>query len=78
MPQQEKSIIRSLMDPTVVLDAMIIYDTDTGTSTANVANKTEGEVKSKQVSKDIGSNYPFIEINNYVFPMIAIEKFEIN
>lgn len=78
MPQQEKSIIRSLMDPTVVLDAMIIYDTDTGTSTANVANKTEGEVKSKQVSKDIGSNYQFIEINNYVFPMIAIEKFEIN
>jgi hypothetical protein len=78
MPQQEKSIIRSLLDPTVVLDTMEINDLDTGTSPAAKEIGQEGQDKSKKVSKSIGSDYPFIEINNYVFSMDTIEKFEID
>lgn len=78
MPQQEISIIRSLLDPAIKLDDMVIYDTDTSTSTASKENGQEGLVKDQQQHKDIGTNYPFIEINNYVFNINEIEKFEIN
>jgi hypothetical protein len=78
MPQQEKSIIRSLLDPTVVLDTMEINDLDTGTSPAAKEIGQEGQDKSRKISKKIGSDYPFIEINNYVFSIDTIEKFEID
>jgi len=32
MPQAEKSIIRSLLDPTIKLDTLDLYDLDKGTS----------------------------------------------
>jgi hypothetical protein len=78
MPQQEKSIIRSLMDPSIVLDTMEINDLDTGTNVVAKDIGQEGQVKDQQVSKDIGTNYPFIEINNFVFNQNSIEKFEID
>lgn len=78
MPQKENSIIRSLMDPTIALDSLEMYDLDTGTSDASRELKLENQVKDQQMHKDLGTNYPFIEINNYVFNQNEIEKFEIN
>jgi hypothetical protein len=77
MPQKEISIIRSLLDPAIPLDTVSFGDLDTGTSTASKDTKTEGQVKSIQVTKDLGTNYPYIEINNYVFSVEEIESFEI-
>jgi hypothetical protein len=78
MPQRESSIIRTVVDPTIVLDSLEVYDLDTGTSEVSRENKTEGQIRSDQISKDIGTNYPFIEINNYVFSISEIEFFEID
>lgn len=77
MPQQEISIIRSLLDPTIILDSLEINDLDTGTSPAAAETGQPNQTKEKQVSKDLGTNYPFIEINNYVFNETEIETFEI-
>lgn len=76
--QKEISIIRSLLDPTITIDELALFDLDTGTSTASESTKTVGQVKDTQVSKDLGTNYPFIQINNYIFNINEIESFEIN
>lgn len=76
--QKESSIIRSLLDPVIQLDELALYDLDTGTSTASESTKTKGQIKDTQTSKDLGTNYPFIEINNYVFNINEIESFEID
>ena len=78
MPQQEISIIRSLLDPAIQLDTLEVNDLDTGTSPASTQTGTQDQIKDQQVHKDIGTNYPFIEINNYVFNTTEIETFEIN
>lgn len=78
MPQQEKSIIRSLLDPTIQIDSMELYDLDTGTSPQSAELGHKDVIKDQQQHKDIGTNYPFIEINNYVFNINEIEKFEIS
>jgi hypothetical protein len=76
--QQEKSIIRSLVDPAIPLDTMSIGDLDTGTSEQSTEAGLAGYDKSIQQSKDLGTNYPFVSINNYIFANTEIETFEIN
>jgi hypothetical protein len=78
MPQAEKAIIRSLLDPTIVLDSMEVGDLDTGTSEQAKSAGQEDTVRDQQISKDIGTNYPFVEINNYVFNQNQITNFEID
>lgn len=76
MPQAEKSIIRSLCDPTISLDTQVFFDTDTGTA-KDFAGPPD-QVKDQQTSKDIGTNFPMVEINNYLFAQEQILNFEIN
>lgn len=78
MPQKEISIIRSLLDPAIQLDQLAINDLDTGTSTASQSTKTQGQVKDIQAHKDLGTNYPFIQINNYTFNQNEIDGFSID
>lgn len=76
--QQEKAIIRSLLDPTIPLDSLEMYDLDTGTAEQAAESGNADYVKSVQVNKDLGTNYPFIYINNYIFANLEIELFEID
>jgi len=77
MPQQEKSIIRSLLDPTIPLDTLDLFDLDKGTSLQAQDMGQKDQVKDQQISKDIGTNYPYVEINNYVFGINQIVFLEI-
>lgn len=71
MPQEEKSIIRSLIDPTIVLDEMFFDDVEEGT------NNEAGERGAKE-SKRVGNVYPLLKVNEYVVSPDEIIKFEID
>lgn len=62
MAQEEKSIIRSLADPTIKLEELSFADIDEGTS------KT-GETRGEKNQKQMGDNIPFVRVNGYtLFP----------
>lgn len=60
MPLREESIIRSLLDPKIVLDGITMVDIDTGTEPS-----TRYAPYFEQKHKQVGSEYPFITINDY-------------
>lgn len=63
MAQDEKTIIRSLSDPNIQIDLLQIDDIFTGTSPDSV----NGESSGRQYQNHIGTQFPFITINGYVF-----------
>ncbi len=77
MPQDEKSIIRSLFKPSIGLDDLILKDIYTGTSEETPKDLKNGGVN-RQYQKDIGVDYPFIAINAYVFKTGEILDFELD
>lgn len=58
----EKQLIRTITDPTIVLDNMQAIDVEAGTS--EYADKATSQVA---LSKQYGSVYPLVQINDYVF-----------
>jgi hypothetical protein len=72
MAQPEKAIVRSLFDPQIQLDAMVIKDTDKNTGHNDPKDSTY------KISGDIGVRFPFIKINGYVFEAEEIANMEIS
>lgn len=77
MAQDEKTIIRSLLEPTIKIDLLELEDLYTGTSDKLDANK-KGVDGGRQYQNQLGVDYPFITINNYVFDTSEIIFFTIN
>lgn len=73
MAQPEKSIIRSLQDPEIVLDTIDIKDTDMGTLRGG-----EAVEQTHQLSGDIGVSFPYVTVNGYVFQSEEIIKMVID
>jgi hypothetical protein len=63
------------MDPTIPLDSLEIYDADYGTSELS---SMQGEPRDFKETKNVGTNFPYIEINNYVFNQDEIINFSID
>jgi hypothetical protein len=63
------------MDPAIPLDSIEIYDADYGT---NKNSSMEGEPRDYKETKNVGTNFPYIEINNYVFNQDEILNFSID
>ena len=61
---QENSVIRSIIKPEIKLDDIILDDLFTGTS--DELGDQKG-VKGRQYQKDLGTKYPILTINGYVF-----------
>ena len=75
MAQDEKTIIRSLFDPKLKLDLMQIEDIYTATSDkVPNAPTTTGQ----QYQHELGTDYPFISINDYIFSCGEILLFKID
>jgi hypothetical protein len=77
MPQEEKSIIRSIISPTIELDDMIFEDAYTGTSEKlpeNLQDKKTG----RQYHLEVGTDYPQITINSYTFNQEEMNKVQID
>jgi hypothetical protein len=77
MAQDEKTIIRSLLDPKIKIDRLEAEDAFTGTSEQLPDNK-KGTSTGHQVQNELGVMYPFITINNYVFDANEIDYFTID
>lgn len=73
MPQEEKSIIRSLIDPTIPLDEISFNDTEEGTDDVN-----GGAARGKKIQKEVGNVFPLIQINDYVLQQDEVEKLTID
>ena len=71
MPQEEKSIIRSLLDPTIALDEMSYKDIEEGTNNGY----TE---RGDKESKNVGNNFPLIIINDYTVSEDETERMTID
>lgn len=65
MAQDEKTIIRSLLDPTIKIDKIEIEDLYTGTSD-QLPNKPATPT-GQQYQHELGTDYPYVIINDYVF-----------
>lgn len=76
MANNEKSIIRSIVKPTIQLDDLVSEDLFEGTSEDLGAQK--GGKTGRQIQKDLGTGYPFININNYVFNNQEILEFTLD
>jgi hypothetical protein len=76
MPNNESSIIRSLIKPTIELDDMVAEDLFEGTS-QELGTQVGGKT-GRQIQKDLGTGYPFIIINNYVFKIEEIVEFTLD
>jgi hypothetical protein len=73
----EKTVIRSLISPTITLDDLVLDDLYEGTAGEELGPQA-GKKTGRQIHKDIGVQYPFININNYVFTREEIVKFELD
>jgi hypothetical protein len=71
MAQEEKSIIRSLLDPTIVLDTMEFDDVEEETNPDSGSRGTK-------VQKQMGNIVPFIKINTYIVSESELTRMEIN
>jgi len=76
MKLDEKSIIRSIFEPTIPIDKMEIRDTSTKTGD-EYNPKQKGEESGERIENMLGIDYPFIMINNYHFDEKEIIFFEI-
>jgi hypothetical protein len=77
MAQDEKTIIRSLLDPSIQIDRLEVEDVFTGTSDKLDSNKKD-TLKGQQVQNQLGVDYPFVTVNNYVFDTNEIELFKLD
>lgn len=73
----EKTVIRSLITPTIPLDDLVLDDLFEGSSN-KIETAARGEKTGKQSHKELGTGYPFININNYIFKQSEIVKFELD
>jgi hypothetical protein len=73
MAQEEKSIIRSLLDPTLTLDEISFEDVEEGTSV-----KQDGVKRGEKVQQQMGDVYPLIKINDYTIAKDELEKMVID
>jgi hypothetical protein len=66
----DNSIIKSILDPTIILDELVYDDMDEGT----------GEIGEKYLKTfgTLGMLYPLVQINNYVFKSSEIKKMTID
>lgn len=71
----DKTVIRSLLAPTIKLDDMALKDLFLGTSDQI---EPKGAKSGKQYQNTLGTDYPFIIINGYAFQMAEIIDFEID
>jgi len=76
MAQDEKTIVRSLLDPTIKIDTLVVEDLFTGTSNRLGASQ-KGEVTGHQYQNELGVDYPLISINGYTFDSGEIQLFRI-
>jgi hypothetical protein len=77
MELDEKTIIRSLFDPTIPIDKMEIRDVSTKTGD-EYSPDVKGTETGWKVENLLGQDYPFIIINDYHFDEREILYFEIN
>jgi hypothetical protein len=77
MAQDEKTIIRSLLEPKIKIDLLELEDLYTGTSDKLGASQ-KGVVGGRQYQNQLGVDYPFITINNYVFSTDEILQLTVN
>jgi hypothetical protein len=77
MAQDEKTIIRSLLEPKITIDLLQVEDLYTGTSDKLDATK-KGTESGRQYQNQLGVDYPFITVNNYVFGTDEIVDFTID
>lgn len=64
------SVIKQLIEPTIELDELEILDVDEGTG--------DMPPKGQKTSRTLGTEYPLIQINDYVFQDSEIVKLEID
>lgn len=69
MGQKEKSIIRSLLDPTILLDEISFRDAEEGTDVDNAAPS-----RGTKLQKELGNTFPLIQINDYILHQEEVEK----
>jgi len=70
MAQEEKSIIRSLLEPTIALDELSFADVEEGTNSGNF--------RGDKVQKTIGNLFPMIVINDYIISEEELERMTID
>jgi hypothetical protein len=76
MAQDENTIVRSLFDPKIKIDRLEVEDVFTGTSDKLKTQK--GITTGEQHQNQLGVDYPFLTINNYVFDADEIQSFRID
>lgn len=72
MPQEEKSIIRSLLEPSIELDEISFADVEEGTDP--VSENSRGFKEQKKV----GNLFPLIVINDYIISEEELERMTID
>lgn len=77
MATDEKTIIRSLIKPKIVLDELALTDTYSGTSEKMPEGK-KNETTGHQEQNTIGADYPFVTINNYAIKLEELDTFRID
>jgi len=77
MPQEEKSIIRSIISPAIELDDMVFDDAFTGTS-KNLPENLQGKKTGRQMHLEAGTDYPQVTINSYTFNQQEMNKLQID
>ena len=75
--QDEKTIIRSTLDPEIVIDLLQIEDIFEGTSD-KVSIGKENERVGPQLQNWLGTDFPFVCINNYIFDSNEIVNLKLN
>jgi len=73
---EDNIVIRSLFSPSIQLDDIALDDLFTGTS-PDLEN-LKGSPTGRQYQNTLGTDYPFIIINNYTFAVHEIINFEID
>lgn len=77
MSTEEKTIIRSLFKPKIILDELSLADVFSGTSELMPEGK-KNEVTGHQEQNSLGTDYPLISINNYVIDLKELDAFRID
>jgi hypothetical protein len=77
MASDEKTIIRSLLKPKIVLDELSLADVFSSTSDKIPQNKPK-EVTGHQEQNSVGTDYPMVAINNYTISLEELDTFRID
>ena len=77
MASDEKTIIRSLLKPKIVLDELALSDVFSSTSDKIPQSKPK-EVTGHQEQNSVGTDYPLVAINNYTVSLEELDTFRID